>query len=140
MFRPDLEKIQVGSEDWNDVALIGKGIRWTQDSQNGPYIEVSQNKAIDGLEEIPVERNTKEDLHCTPSMYIMYRSLLGQINWLQSRTEFQSCCKISRYASMGASPTIGDVVSQQTRETDQITASKASILVTYWTIENAWIS
>ena len=34
---------QVGSEDWNDVAFTGQRIRWTQDSQNGPYIEVSQN-------------------------------------------------------------------------------------------------
>ena len=100
---------QVGSEDWNDVAFTGQRIRWTQDSQNGPYIEVSQNKAIDELEEIPVERNTKEDLQCTPSMHTIYRSLLGQINWLQSRTQFQCCYKISRCASMQASPTIGDV-------------------------------
>ena len=51
---------QVGSEDWNDVAFTGQRIRWTQDSQNGPYIDVSQNKAIDDLEEIPVERNTRK--------------------------------------------------------------------------------
>ena len=102
---------QVGSEDWNDVAFTGQRIRWTQDSQNGPCIEVSQDKAIDELEEIPVERNTKEDLHRTPSMHAMYRSLLGQINWLQSRTQFQCCYKISRCASMAASPTVGDVKS-----------------------------
>ena len=41
----------------------------------------------------------------------MYRSLLGQFNWLQSKTQFQCCCKISRCASMAASPTIGDVKS-----------------------------
>ena len=29
---------QVGSEDWNDVAFTGQRIRWTQDSENGPYI------------------------------------------------------------------------------------------------------
>ena len=81
----DLEKdFQVGPEDWNDVALTGPRIRWTQDSQNGPYIEVSQNKAIDELEEIPVERKTKEDLHCTPLVHTMYRtkrndSVLGRI-------------------------------------------------------------
>ena len=69
--------LQVFSVDWNDVAFTGKRIRWTQDSQNGPYIEVSQNKAIDELGEIPVERNTNEDLHCTPSMHTMYSSLLG---------------------------------------------------------------
>ena len=63
-----LEKdFQVGSEDWNDVAFTGQQrIRWTKDSQNGPYIGVSQNKAIDELEEISVERNTEEDLHGTP--------------------------------------------------------------------------
>ena len=121
---------QVGSEDWNDVAFARQRIRWTQDSQNGPYIDVSQNKAIDELEEIPMERNTKEDLRCTPSMHTMYRSLLGQIKWLQSRTQFQCCNKFSRCASMAASPTIGDVKSQQIGETDQVTASKTSILAT----------
>ena len=69
---------QVGSADWNDVAFTRQRIRWSQDAQNGPYIEVSQNKAVDELEETPVERNTR-------------RSLLGQVNWLQSRTPFQCC-------------------------------------------------
>ena len=32
-----------------------------------------------------------------------------QINWLQSRTQFQCCYKFSRCASKAASPTIGDV-------------------------------
>ena len=58
-----------------------------------------------------MERNTKEDLRCTPSMHTMCRSPLGQINWLQSRTQFECCYKISRCASMAASPTIGDVKS-----------------------------
>ena len=39
---------QVGSEDWNDVAFT---------------------RQIDELEEILVERNTREDLRCTPSMH-----------------------------------------------------------------------
>ena len=101
---------QVGSQGWNDVVFTGLRIRWTQVSQNGPYIEVSQNKAVDELED-PVERKTKEDLRCTTSMHTMYRSLLGQTNWLQSRTQFQCCYKFSRCASMAASPTIGDVTS-----------------------------
>ena len=91
---------QVFSEDWNDVAFTRQRIRWTQDSQNGPYVEVSQNNAIDELDEIPVERNTKEDVHCTPPMHTMYRILLGQINWLQSGTQFHCCYKMSRCASM----------------------------------------
>ena len=102
---------QVGSEDCNDVAFTGQRIRWTQDLPTGPYIEVSQNKPIGELEEIPVGRNTKEDLHCTPSMHTMCRSLLGLIIWLQSWTQLQCCCKFSRCAAMAASPTLGDVES-----------------------------
>ena len=63
---------QVGSEDWNDVTFTGQRIRWIKDSQSGPCIEVSQRKAIDELEEIPVERNTKEDLPCIPAMHTKY--------------------------------------------------------------------
>ena len=50
---------QVGSEDWHDVAFAVQRIRWTQDSQNGPYIEVSQSEAIDELQEILVERHER---------------------------------------------------------------------------------
>ena len=42
-------------------------------------------------------------------MHTRYRSLLGQINWLQSGTQFQCCCRFCRCASKAASPTIGDV-------------------------------
>ena len=45
------------------------------------------------LEEIPIERNTKEDPQCTSAMHTKYRSLLRQINWLQSWTQFQCCYK-----------------------------------------------
>ena len=100
---------QVGSEDWSDVTFTGQRIRWTKDSQSGSCIQVSQQTATEELEEIPVERNTKEDLYCAPAMHTRYRSFQGQINWLQSRTQFQCCCKFSRCASMAASPTIGDV-------------------------------
>ena len=65
-----------------------------KDPQSGPNIEVSQESAIEELEEIPDTR---------------YRNLLGQINWLQSRTQFQCCYKFYRCASKAASPTIGDV-------------------------------
>ena len=100
---------QVGSEDWNDVTFTGQRIRWTQAHQTGSYTEVRHEKVIEELEEIPVERNTKEDLRCTPAMHTMYRCLPGQINWLQSRAQIQCCYKFSRCASMAASPTVGDV-------------------------------
>ena len=100
---------QVCSEDWNDVTFTRQRIRWTTDPQSGSCIEDGQQKAIDELEEIPVERNTKDNLHCALAMHTKYRSLQGLINGLQSRTQFQCCYKFSRCASMAASPTIGDV-------------------------------
>ena len=78
------QDFQVGSEDWNDVLFTGQSIRWMKDLQSGSCIEVSQQRAIDELEEILAERDTKEDLHGTPAMHTRYRGLLGQINWSQS--------------------------------------------------------
>ena len=66
----------VGSEDWNDVTLTRQRIRWTKNSQSVSCIEVGQQKAVDELEEIPVERITMEDLHRSPAMHARYRSLL----------------------------------------------------------------
>ena len=85
----------VGSEDWNDVLFTGRRIRWMKDPQLEPSIEVSQKRAIEELKKIPVEMNTKEDLHCTPTMQTRNRSFVGQMNWLQSSTLFQCCYKFS---------------------------------------------
>ena len=71
--------VQVGSENWNDMTFTGQRIRRKKESQTASHIAVSQQKVIDELKEILVERNTKEDLHCTLAMHTMYKSLLGQI-------------------------------------------------------------
>ena len=42
-------------------------------------------------------------------MHTAYRSVLGQINWLQSRTQFHIGYQFSRCASKASSPTIEDV-------------------------------
>ena len=51
---------QVGSEEWNDVLFTGQGIRWMRDLHSRPCIEVSQELAIEELDEIPVDRNQKK--------------------------------------------------------------------------------
>ena len=107
---------QVGSEDWNDVTPQDKEFVGRRILNRDRASRVSQQKAIDDMEEIPVERNTKDDLHCTPAMHTRYRSLVGQINWLQSRTQFQCCYKFSRCALKAASPTIGDVNNKLARQ------------------------
>ena len=80
-----------------------------KDPQLGPNIEVSQERAIEELEEIPAEEKIREDLHCNPTVHTRYRSLLGRIDWIQSRRQFQCWCKFSSCASRAVSPTIGDV-------------------------------
>ena len=42
----------------------------------------------------------------TRLFHTSYRSLLGSINWLQSRTQFQACYQFSRLASASAAPTV----------------------------------
>ena len=84
-----LEKIKkhftVGHEDVNDLM----------------FTECSE------LEEIIIPKHLKDTDLCDKQLHTSYRSLLGSINWLQSRTQFQACYSFSRLASASASPTIG---------------------------------
>ena len=72
-------------------------------------INVHQNVAIDELQEITFHKHLKDDTPLTPQMHTAYRSVLGQINWLQSRTQFHIGYQFSRCASKASSPTIEDV-------------------------------
>ena len=93
----------MGSEDTGEVVFCGQRVR----KQNGCVI-VDQDKAIEELTEIPVPKDAKDETACTPQQHTAYRSLLGSLNWLQSRTQFQIAYKFSRAASAAASPTIGN--------------------------------
>ena len=119
------------------MAFTGQRTRWTKDSRS----EVSKPKAMDELEEIPEETNTKEDLHCTPAMQTMYRGLLAKKNWLQSRTHFQCCFFFLQMCFKGSVSNIWLCEgSEQTCETTEVAASETSVLPTHWTIEDNWIS
>ena len=52
-------------------------------------------------------KNLKDTAACDKTLHSSYRSLLGSVNWLQSRTQFQACYNFSRLASAAAAPTIG---------------------------------
>ena len=60
------------------------------DEKHGPYINVHQNVAIDELQEDTIETHLKDEVPRNPSMHAAYRSVLGQISWLQSRSMYQS--------------------------------------------------
>ena len=100
---------QVGSEDKNDCPFVGQRIQWEQDDKHGWHINVHQNVAIDELQEITFDKHLKDDTPLTPQTHTAYRSVLGQINWLQSRTQFHIGYQFSRRASKASSPTIEDV-------------------------------
>ena len=99
----------VGSEDKNDIMFVGQRIKWKTHDKYGPYISVDQKLAVDAVEEVKIDKSLKDNIQCNPQLHTAYRSVLGQLNWLESRTQVHICYKFSRCASAAASPTIGDV-------------------------------
>ena len=102
----------VGSEDKNDIMFVGQRIKWKTHDKYGPYISVDKKLAVDAVEEVKIDKSLKDNIQCDPQFHTAYRSVLGQLNWLQtlqSRTQVHICYKFSRCASAAASPTIGDV-------------------------------
>ena len=103
------KNLAVGSEDKNDIMFVGQRIKWKTHDKYGPYISVGQKLAVDAVEEVKIDKSLKDNIQCNPQLHTAYRSVLGQLNWLQSRTQVHICYKFSRCASAAASPTIGDV-------------------------------
>ena len=55
------------------------------------------------------DKSYSDETACNPLLHTAYRSVLGKINWLQSRTQFHLCYGFSRCASAATNPTIADV-------------------------------
>ena len=97
------------SEDRNDVTFVGQRIQCKgKPGSAGSYIKVDPKLAIHELREVEFGKYLTDDIVCTPVLHTEYRSVLGQINWLQSRTQYHSCYKSSRCTSQQAAPTTGD--------------------------------
>ena len=101
---------QVGSEDMNDIMFVGQRVKWIdrKDAKKA-HISVDQENKIEELSEIVFDSSLRDGITCSKDLHTQYRSVLGQINWLQARTQYQSCYFFSRCASAAAAPTIGDV-------------------------------
>ena len=98
---------QVGSEDLNDIEFCGQRIKWKFDAHgNKTHITVDQKKCIDELHELSFDKSLADGTACTPTLHTGYRSVLGMLNWLQSRTQFHIAYSFSRCASAAAAPTI----------------------------------
>ena len=96
------EHFTVGHEDKNER------LRWVLDAQgNKKYISIDQKLCVSELEEILIPKHLKDADACDQALHTSYRSVLGSINWLQSRRQFQACYQFSRLASASAAPTVG---------------------------------
>ena len=90
--------------------FTGQRVKWIMDekTKQKSHIAVKQSLCVSELTEVVIPKGLKDEEKCDKDLHTAYRSLLGSINWLQSRTQFQSCYQFSRCASAAASPTIGD--------------------------------
>ena len=103
-------QFKIGHEDVNDLMFTGQRVKWIIDekTKKKSHITVEQSLCVSELTEVVIPKGLKDEDKCDKDLHTAYRSLLGSINWLQSRTQFQSCYQFSRCASAAASPTIGD--------------------------------
>jgi hypothetical protein len=97
------KEFEIGSEDEDDILFCGQRIHRKDD-----VVVVDQMKDIEGLSEIQFDNSLRDDISCDPTLHTEYRSVLGSLNWLQSRTQFHICFAFSRCASASAAPTIKD--------------------------------
>ena len=94
----------------NDLMFTGQRVKWIMDekAKKKSHITVEQPLCVSELTEVVVPKGLKDEDNCDKDLHTAYRSLLGSINWLKSRTQFQSCYQFSRCTSAAAPPTIGD--------------------------------
>ena len=91
---------------------MGQRIHWKHDDKRGGYINVHQNVAIDELQGINFDKNMTDDTPLTPQTHTAHRSVLGQMSWSQSQTQFHIGYQFSRCASRAASPTLAPSIRQ----------------------------
>ena len=90
--------------------FIGQRVKWIIDEKTKKklHIIVEQSLCVSELTEVVIPKGLKDEDKCNKDLHTTYRSFLGSIKWLQSRTQFQLCYQFSRCASAGVSPTIGN--------------------------------
>ena len=102
-FAESLKKsFQIGSLDENDVMFCGQRI-----IKQGATVMVHQDLCIEDLHEALIPKGNDGDALVGADL-TEYRSVLGKLNWLQSRTQFHISYHFSRCASAAASATIMD--------------------------------
>ena len=104
------KEYKTGSEDWNDLMFCGQRTKWLyNDKREKDQIDVDQERGIDDLAEVIYDNKLDPDLACDADLHHQFRSGVGSVYWLQSRTQYQACYQFSRCASALAAPTTKDL-------------------------------
>ena len=102
-FARELKKsFELGSLDESDVTFCGQRFL-----KKGATVTVHQNLYVEDLHDALIPKGKDTDPLVGPDL-TEYRSVLGKLNWLQSRTQFHISYHFSRCASTSASATILD--------------------------------
>ena len=102
-FADSLKKsFQIGSLDENDVMFCRQRI-----IKQGATVTVHQDLCIEDLHEALIPKGKDSDALVGADL-TEYRSVLGKLNWLESRTQFHISYHFSRCASAAANATIMD--------------------------------
>ena len=80
-----------------------------EDCNQKSCTQVDQERAIEELGEIEFDKSLLYSDYCSAQLHSQYRSVVGQVSWLQSRTPSKACYRFSRCASSAAGPTSVDV-------------------------------
>jgi hypothetical protein len=99
----------IGHEDTNDIEFTGQRVVWKKEGGKKQFIRVSQEKSIETLLEVEIPKGLDDNADLDKSLHTEYRSLLGSINWIQSRTQYPYCYAFSRLASASRSPKVSDL-------------------------------
>jgi len=98
------QSFRIGTQSRNECVFTGQRMRW-----QGGVLCVDQHRAIEEMSEVQIDKKFRDQDLCPPALHTEYRRALGQLNWLQARTQFHACYKFSRAASAAAGPKISDV-------------------------------
>ena len=121
----------VGSEDWNDETFTGQRFRCTKDPQTGSHIEVSQEKAVEELEE-----RRRSQWNATRKILPLYPCNAYRIHKLSGTntlaTEKDTVSVVLQVFQMCLNDSLSNnwrcEGSQQAGEAAQVTASETSVL------------
>ena len=83
-------QFKIGHEDVNDLMFTGQRVKWIIDekTKKKSHITVEQSLCVSELSEILIPKGMKDEEKYDKDLHTAYRSLLGSIIWLQSRTQF----------------------------------------------------